>query len=219
MTARPRLLLASSNPGKLEELGRLCVSLALQVISPADLDEPLPEIEEDGVTFRDNARKKALAAAAAAPADILTLADDSGLEVDALDGRPGVYSARYADLQAGASASCGESRAARNIALLLAELAGVPPAERTARCLCSLAAGCGGRVIFETEGEVSGTILESPRGDGGFGYDPVFFHPPSGLSFAELPRWKKAAVSHRGAAMRRLRTFLEARLHRSRGPT
>jgi len=206
-----RILLASTNRSKLAELAELLAPLGLELLSPAEVGG-LPEVDEDQPSFALNARKKALSAAAASGA--WALADDSGLEVDALGGEPGVRSARFA----GPGADD-----ARNNALLLQRLAGVPEPRRGARFVCALAlarpaaAGEPARVELEVEGEVRGRILEQPRGAGGFGYDPLFLlseegAPHRGRSFGELERAQKAAVSHRGRALARLARELGARL-------
>ncbi|TAH36759.1 MAG: non-canonical purine NTP pyrophosphatase [Planctomycetota bacterium] len=206
---RQRLLVASHNLRKLEELRRLCAELPLEVLGPESLPEGLPEVEETGVNFLQNAGLKAFSAAAAAASqlgpDAWALADDSGLEVDALDGEPGVRSARYA----GADGS-REQRDAANIARLLARLRDVPPEARTARFICVIAVARRDEILFAVEGRVEGRILPEPEGSGGFGYDPVFYHEASGRSFASLSAQEKAAVSHRGLAVARLRRVLES---------
>lgn len=200
-----RILLASGNAAKLTELRALTADLPVEVLGPDALPAGLPDVEEDGETFLDNAVKKALSAAEAAAAqlgdDVWALADDSGLCVDALDGDPGVFSARWAGHE-------GEGRDAANNAKLLAELAGRPPEERGASFWCLIAVARRGELLFAAEGSVQGRILEAADGEGGFGYDPLFYHEPSGVSFARLSRQEKAAVSHRGAAVARLRNIL-----------
>ncbi len=159
------------------------------------------EPEETGRTFRDNACLKA--SAYARRYGCLALADDSGLCVDALGGRPGVHSARFAEMHRAGSGD------ADNNALLLRLLNDTPPDRRTARFVCVLAlADADGRVLFTSEGSVEGRILDTPRGDNGFGYDPLFFHPPSGRATAELSPDEKHAISHRGEATRRLKALL-----------
>ncbi|MCP3138452.1 XTP/dITP diphosphatase [Pyxidicoccus xibeiensis] len=193
MTQKPRLLFATSNKGKLRELREL-VGDAVEVVSLADLP-PVPEPEEDAATFEGNAVKKAreYARATGLPA----LADDSGLCVDALDGRPGVHSARYAP---------GDDRA--RYEKLLAELAGVPDARRTAAFQCALALVLPGGETKVEVGRCEGRIGHAPRGTHGFGYDPVFVFPDKGRTMAELTPEEKAAVSHRGAAFRKMRPHL-----------
>jgi len=164
------------------------------------LDEfpELPEVEETGATFAENARLKALEYAAAT--GLPTLADDSGLEVDALDGAPGVHSARYA----------GERHDfAANNRKLIQSLAGVPPERRGARFRCAMAFAIDGRVLFETAGEFEGQICDQPRGTNGFGFDPHFLVPELGLTAAELPPPEKNARSHRGRALRPMLAWIE----------
>ncbi|MFP2931901.1 RdgB/HAM1 family non-canonical purine NTP pyrophosphatase [Pyxidicoccus sp. 3LG] len=193
MTKKPRLLFATSNKGKLRELREL-VGDAVEVVSLADLP-PVPEPVEDAATFEGNAVKKAreYAQATGLPA----LADDSGLCVDALDGRPGVHSARYAP---------GDDRA--RYEKLLAELSGVPDARRTASFQCALALVKPGGETHVEVGRCEGRIGHAPRGTHGFGYDPVFVFPDRDRTMAELTSEEKAAVSHRGAAFRKMRPHL-----------
>ncbi|MBL8765966.1 MAG: RdgB/HAM1 family non-canonical purine NTP pyrophosphatase [Planctomycetes bacterium] len=187
-----KLLLASNNAKKRAELVRILGGHGIEVVVPADLGLALDPVE-DGATFAENARKKALAFAAATPLPVL--ADDSGLAVDALDGAPGVRSARFA----------GEpSDDARNRRLLLERLADVPDAKRSARFVCALALAQEGKVLAEASGACEGRILSAERGHGGFGYDPLFLDPGSGLTFAELDSSRKDALSHRGRALTHL---------------
>ena len=193
-----KLLFATNNQGKLRELRELVADLpGLEVLGLKDLDSPL-DIEETGETFADNAALKAREAAAIT--GYWTLADDSGLEVDALDGRPGVRSARYA----GEGASDAD-----RIVKLLGELEGVAEVKRTARFRCAVAfakadaaAEGGAEILALEEGSCEGRILEAPVGEGGFGYDPVFFVEALGCTFAEAPAEQKNRLSHRGNAMR-----------------
>ena len=189
-----RLFLATGNPNKRREIEALVRPLGIAVVTLSDVGD-IGEVIEDGDTFEANACKKALYGAA--KTGLWCLADDSGLEVDALDGAPGVYSARYAGEDADDEA---------NNRKLLDALKDVPDEKRTARfkCVIALAApeGEGGaRVVFTTEGAVEGRILREERGANGFGYDPLFFHPPSGVAFAELSMEEKSKVSHRGKAL------------------
>lgn len=197
-----RLLLASGNAKKLRELRELCLPLDVEVVSPDDVGG-LPEVVEDGATFAENAAKKARSGALAS--GLWCLADDSGLEVDHLDGAPGVHSARFAGRH-------GDDAA--NNRLLLERLTGVPTAERGARFRCSLClVRPNGAVAAELDGRVEGRILAAPRGTGGFGYDPLFQfdepHALAGRSFAELDPAAKAEVGHRGRAMRALAPIIE----------
>jgi XTP/dITP diphosphohydrolase len=160
---------------------------------------------EDGDTFAENAAKKAVFVAERT--GLPALADDSGLEVDALDGRPGVHSARYA------GDPNRESRDAANNRKLLEELRGIPQEKRTARFRCCIAFAVpgenGAEISARSEGKVDGVMLKSPKGEEGFGYDPLFFHYPSGCTFAELPAKKKNQLSHRARALRKIRPFLD----------
>ncbi|MCW5807650.1 MAG: RdgB/HAM1 family non-canonical purine NTP pyrophosphatase [Deltaproteobacteria bacterium] len=204
MTARP-LVFATRNAGKLGELRNLLPELRVLSIDDAEahLGRAIPEVDEDRDTFAGNAAKKAreVSLATGLPA----LADDSGLEVDALGGAPGVYSARFA----------GQGGTAANNAKLVAELAGIPAARRTARfrAVLALADATGplGDEIILADGTCEGAILDGPRGTGGFGYDPLFLLP-SGRTMAELPEDEKNAVSHRGLAMRAIKPKLLAYL-------
>lgn len=197
MTAR--LVFATRNPGKLVELHELLAGLPLAILSAREL--ALPEVEEDGETFAANAGKKALEVSRAT--GLPALADDSGLEVDALGGAPGVVSARYAG---------PEQDDRKNNDRLLRELAGVPPERRTARfrsviALADAAGRLGGEVLT-AEGTCEGLILEAPRGSGGFGYDPLFYAPELGCTFAEAGVGPKNDLSHRARAMRAMRPRL-----------
>ncbi len=204
MTTTTTLLLASGNADKLRELRELCADLPLTVRGPEDLPGGLPTVEETGSTFTANAILKARAAAAAAASvwpGAWALADDSGLCVDALDGEPGVRSARFAGVE-------GPERDAANNALLLERLAGVPPERRGAVFRCALVVADAERIVAAVGQGVRGRILEAPEGEGGFGYDPLFYHEGLGATFAALTPEEKAAVSHRGVAMRSLREVL-----------
>lgn len=213
-----RILVASGNPKKLAELRALCAELPVEILGPDALPGELPEVVEDGDTFLDNAAKKALAFAEVAARDlgedVWALADDSGLCVDALDGAPGVHSARYAAETPAADGSTVPEDAGRDIidpannALLIEQLAATPADQRGAAFRCVIAVAGMGELLFAVEGEARGQILDHLTGQGGFGYDPLFFHPPSGCSFAELDAAAKSAVSHRGQAVARLREVL-----------
>jgi len=193
-----RLLVASDNRKKRAELEALLTPLAVELVTPSELGG-LPPVDEDQPTLAGNAAKKAASAARAS--GLWALADDSGLEVDALGGEPGVRSARFAGRH-------GDDAA--NNALLLERLRGIPPERRGARFVCALAlARPGGSLALEVSGSVRGRILEAPRGGGGFGYDPLFLFTEEGFAetgrpFAQLTPAEKARVSHRGRALRRL---------------
>lgn len=193
-----RLLLATNNGHKLRELRRLLAHLPLALLTPADLGLRL-EPAEDGATYEANALAKARAFADAS--GLPALADDSGIEVDALGGRPGLHSARY-----GGSGLTDENR----VALLLRELADVPDGERTARYRAVLAVVAPGGNERTAEGWCEGTVARSPDGTGGFGYDPVFFVPALGVTMARLSDQEKDAISHRGNAARALAPVLAA---------
>ena len=186
-----RLVLASNNPGKLREFRRLLSPLAIDVIPQADLG--IPDADEPHVTFVENALAKARHASTLA--NLPALADDSGICVHALAGAPGVQSARYA----------GEPRSdARNNAKLVAALAGVDDRRAHYACLLVLVRHAADPEPIIAEGDWHGTILEAPRGSGGFGYDPFFLDTTTGLSAAELQLERKNELSHRGRAMRAL---------------
>ena len=198
-----KLVFATRNKGKLVELRELLAGL--DVISLDEVGRDIPDVIEDAATFVGNASKKAreISLATGLPA----LADDSGLEVDALDGAPGVYSARYA----------GEPHSdSANNAKLLAALTGVAPAKRTARFRAVLAladvAGPLGNEIITADGTCEGVILTAPRGTGGFGYDPLFFAPELDMTFAEAGIGSKSELSHRARAMRAIKPKLVAYL-------
>ncbi len=194
------VLLATSNPGKLRDFAGAAATLGLGIaIANIPNFSSLPQVIEDGATFEENARKKAESYSLAAPGE-LVLADDSGLEIDALGGAPGVHSARYAANQP-YSAECNTDDEANN-ARVLREMRGVPEEKRTARFVCVLAAARDGTTLATFRGDVEGIILEAPRGQNGFGYDPLFYFPQIGKTFAELSAEEKANYSHRGAAFR-----------------
>jgi len=192
------LVFATRNPGKLVELRELLAGAGVEVLSideaEARLGVTIPEVEEDADSFAGNAARKARAVSAATR--LPALADDSGLEVDALGGAPGVISARYAG---------GSGDAANNVKLLAA-LAAVPPEQRTARFRAALALadvhGPLGDEVIRADGTCEGVILGAPRGGGGFGYDPLFYSPELGMTFAEAGVGPKAHLSHRARAMR-----------------
>jgi XTP/dITP diphosphohydrolase len=185
-----KVLLASNNAHKLTEVRAILAATGIGAVSPDELGIEL-DVEEDGDTFEANAEKKAQAFLAVS--GLITLADDSGLEVDALGGRPGVLSARYAGPGA---------RDADRIALLLRELAGTPAASRAARFVCVVAIASPGRPVVAIRGECIGSIANEPRGDFGFGYDPIFLVEGRDHTMAELTPDRKSRISHRGRAFR-----------------
>ena len=194
-----KIVLATGNPGKVREFDAVLAGFDLEIIPQSDYS--VPEVEETGLTFVENALIKARNAAR--HAGLSALADDSGLVVDALDGAPGIYSARYAGSGAGDRA---------NIEKLLAEMAGVPAGQRIARFVCALALlrhpADPTPLICQASWE--GEVLAEPRGAGGFGYDPIFFVPGEQLSAAELEPAVKNRLSHRGRALALLRQHLAA---------
>ena len=197
----PRLLIATNNRGKVAEYRVLLADCGWELVTPADLGLNL-DVSEDGADYAANAGIKAQAFAAAA--GLLTLADDSGLEIDALDGRPGPFSARYA----GPSQTDQEG-----VALVLEKMQGVPPEKRGARFRCVIALAPPNGPVRFCEGECPGVITDEPRGDNGFGYDPIFFLPERGLTIAELSAEEKNAISHRGRAARRACDLLKEMRH------
>ena len=196
-----KLLLATNNQGKIAEFRYLLDGCGWELVTPADVGVQL-NVEETGQTYLENATIKALAFARTT--GLTSLADDSGLEVDALDGRPGLFSARYA----GADLTDGD-----RVAALLEELSGVAEVARTARFRCVIAIATPDGEVRSAEGTVEGRIAIEPRGENGFGYDPIFELPKRGLTVAELPASEKHAVSHRGVAAREARNVLENMLH------
>jgi len=196
------VLIATSNVGKLRDFAGAAAPYGIMIGGIPGFAS-LPAVVEDGATFEANARKKAETYSLAVPGE-LVLADDSGLEIDALGGAPGVHSARYAANQPHAAETNTEDEA--NNARVRRELRNVPPEKRTARFVCVLAAASDGRTLQTFRGAAEGIILDSPRGQNGFGYDPLFYFPRIGKTFAELSATEKAQYSHRGAAFR---MFLE----------
>ena len=194
----PKLLLATTNRHKVSEIKEILAGVPYELVTLADRSS-LEAPEESGDTFAENARAKALYYARAAGG--LVVAEDSGLEIDALGGAPGVESARYG----GVDATYPEK-----FALIFDALDRRQVVSSEARFVCAVALVEDSRVLFETQGAIEGTIAREPRGSGGFGYDPIFFYPPFGCTLAEAAD-RKAAVSHRGKAFRTLRAFLEER--------
>ena len=195
-STRKKVVLATSNPGKVREIRRCLQGLPLELVSLRDI-QATAEVEEKGRTFLENARLKSLAYSRLS--DHLTLAEDSGLEVDALDGAPGVFSARFSDPRATDE---------KNIRKVLRLMKGVPRPRRGAQFVCQLVLSQGGRMLKTCRGQVRGVIAEGKKGDHGFGYDPIFFYRPFGRTFGELRPDLKNAVSHRGRALKKMRTFL-----------
>jgi len=202
-----RLYVATTNPGKLRDFAVAAAAWSDRVeFASLPWLENIPPPAEDARTFAENARAKAIAYSHHA-AGCIVLADDSGLEVDALHGAPGVRSARYA-VDAGFHRAALSADECNNL-LLLENLHGVPAARRMARYRCALAAAQDGDCIAIAEGAVEGMILKAPRGDGGFGYDPLFYLPELGRTMAEIDLQEKLKISHRGNALRALLQKLE----------
>lgn len=212
-----KLYLASANPGKLREFRAAALARGIEV-EPVPGIQALPSGIEDGLTFAENARKKALHFSQYAPGPVL--ADDSGIWVEALSGAPGVHSARFAGPEASDEANNQklleelhrvESRGGRT-----SDQNDQSPAHarnRSAHYDCVIALAESGRLLTVVEGRVDGQIIDTPRGQGGFGYDPYFFYPPFGKTFAEISTEEKFTVSHRGEAFRKLLKFIEATRH------
>ena len=199
------ILIATGNPAKRQEIAAVLGEGAAGVIrwlGLSDLPAAIPEPVEDGNTFLDNAILKAQHYARAAGR--WALADDSGLEVDALGGAPGVHSARYAGIDGGrATVDPANNRK------LIEMLRGVPQPRRTARFRCVLALSDGDKILATADGVIEGQIIDMPRGAGGFGYDPHFLVPELGVTTAELPAIEKNRISHRGRALQALRPQIE----------
>lgn len=193
-----RILIATSNPGKLRDFAGAAAVHGIEIAALPNFSS-LPLVVEDGQTFEDNARKKAEEYSGYVPGEIV-LADDSGLEIDALYGAPGVHSARYAaDEPHLADANTDDEL---NNARVLRELSAVLPEKRTGRFVCVLTAARDGETLATFRGTAEGIILDAPRGTSGFGYDPLFYFPQIKKTFAELSAEEKSKYSHRGAAFR-----------------
>ncbi|WP_408007120.1 XTP/dITP diphosphatase [Pseudalkalibacillus sp. A8] len=188
-----KVIIASHNEGKVKEFREMFKEFGLKVVSLRDLDFH-EEIEENGSTFKENASIKAETIANHFQEPVI--ADDSGLEIDALDGRPGIYSARYAGEEKDDEA---------NLKKVLAEMEHVPEKDRSARFICVLAIARPGKETSSVEGKCEGIILHEKRGDHGFGYDPIFYLPAMGKTLAQLEPGEKNKISHRAKALRELR--------------
>lgn len=197
-----RLFIATTNPNKLREIGAVLAGANVPLASLADLP-PIEEPDETGATFEENARLKAFYYARHverhADAAVLTVAEDSGLVIDALDGQPGVRSARFLR---------PEASYAERFAEIFRRLDARPDKPRDARFVCALAVVRGGQLVFETTGAIEGVIGDAARGSGGFGYDPIFYYPPCGQTLAEVGDERKLSVAHRGHAFRKLAVWL-----------
>jgi XTP/dITP diphosphohydrolase len=197
----PQLLLATTNSGKLREITRILQGVPIALKTLADFPDA-PIADETGASFAENARQKALHYAAAT--GLRTMAEDSGFEVDALNGEPGIFSARY--LRDNATYD-------ERFADIYRRVRESASRDRTARFVCALAVADPNSVLFETTARVEGMLAEAPAGPNGFGYDPIFLYPPYGRTFGEVSDDEKTAVSHRGQAMRAFRAYLAGGLH------
>jgi len=191
-----QLLVATTNTGKLREIRSLLAGVPVELVTLRDL-EPIEEPEETGLTFEDNARLKALYYSA--HAGMTTVAEDSGLVIDGLDGEPGVRSARFLH---------EEATYPERFAAIFGRLAGPPEKTRAARFVCALAVADAGHILYEARGTVEGEIAREARGSAGFGYDPIFYYPPYRTTLAEVTEDAKLAVAHRGQAFRSLASWL-----------
>jgi len=209
LTTQRKILVATTNPGKFAEI-KAMLEAEVRWLSLADFEQ-IAEIKEDGQTFAENARKKALGYAKAT--GLWTIADDSGLMIDALNGAPGVKSARFAEAK-------DKNRKVvdrKNFEKILKLLEGVPKEKRTARFVCCLCLACPefiegaspDKILAETKGTLEGFIAEEEKGENGFGYDPIFFVPHLNKTVAQLSREEKNAISHRGNAIRKLKLLLD----------
>ena len=192
----PKLLLATNNTGKVKEFRNLLAGIPFELVTPAEIGIVM-DVDETGATYRENARLKACTLAA--QSGLLTLADDSGIEIDALNGAPGVMSARYA----GENASDAE-----RVNFLLSKLKDVPQEKRTARFYCVIAIAHPDGKVEYCDGECKGTIAFEPSGASGFGYDPVFYLPEFGKAMAELTAEIKNQISHRARAAQKAKMLL-----------
>ncbi len=193
-----KVVLASKNPHKLEEIGKITEKYGIELILQSQLGIDI-EVEETGATFEENSmiKAKAVMEATGLPA----IADDSGLAVDALGGQPGIYSARY---------GFDESLDDRGrMQLLLNNMENVPDGGRQGKFVCVITLLTPDRQLIQARGEVHGEILREPRGDSGFGYDPIFYYPPLGKTLAEIPAEEKNSISHRGQALKILNEKLK----------
>jgi XTP/dITP diphosphohydrolase len=193
-----RLLVATTNTGKLREIRTVLREVPVELVTLRDLPT-IEEPEETGLTFEDNARLKALYYSERS--GMTTVAEDSGLVIDGLDGEPGVRSARF--LRPDASYT-------ERFAEIFHRLSGPPEKNRAARFVCALAVADRGHVIYEARGTVEGEIAREPRGTAGFGYDPIFYYPPYGATLAEVGEDAKLAVAHRGQAFRALTSWISS---------
>jgi XTP/dITP diphosphohydrolase len=208
LKAMKRILIATSNAGKLRDFAGAAAALGVEIAGIPSFASLAPVVE-DGLTFEENARKKAEAYSRHAAGEIV-LADDSGLEVDALGGAPGVHSARYAaDAPHLANENTDDEA---NNSRLLRELKDIAANKRTARFVCLISAARDGEALEVFRGKAEGIILDAPRGTNGFGYDPLFFFPALNKTFAELSAQEKSKYSHRGAAFRKFLGWMNGKI-------
>ncbi|MHC4397075.1 MAG: RdgB/HAM1 family non-canonical purine NTP pyrophosphatase [Planctomycetota bacterium] len=205
-STKRKIVVASTNPGKVGEL-RAMLGGDIEWLGLSDF-EGLDEIEEDGASFVENACKKAVGYAKAT--GLWTIADDSGLVIDALEGGPGIESARFS----GEKTNNRKLIDQKNMAKVLRLLEDVPEAKRTARFVCCLCLASPDEILIQTQGTLEGVITERPIGDNGFGYDPIFLVPHLNKTVAQLTREEKNAISHRGNAIRKLKPLLSKLLIR-----
>ena len=198
-----KLIIASNNAGKIKEIKRVLADIKVEVLSLKDIGLDI-DVEEDGLTFEENAKKKSTEIykelIKRGKSDFIVMSDDSGLEVECLNGEPGVFSARYAGEH-------GNDK--KNNEKLLLNLSGVNYKERKARFVCQLSLVNDKNEYKSVKGTVDGYILEEEKGDGGFGYDPLFFYEPLNKSFGELSMEEKNKISHRGVALQKVRKIIE----------
>ena len=206
MKSRLRILVATTNPGKIAELKSM-LDADVKWLSLSDFPE-IPQVKEDGATFIENASKKAVGYAKAT--GLWTIADDSGLVIDALQGGPGIESARFSGQKGGDRKLIDH----KNSQKVLKLLKGVPTKKRTARFVCSLCLASPDQILIETQGTLEGLITEKEIGENGFGYDPIFFVPRLKKTVAQLIREEKNAISHRGNAVRKLKPLLDKLLNK-----
>ena len=205
-----RILVASFNPGKIRDFAGAAASHGIEIASIPNFSS-IPIAVEDGTTFEENARKKAEYYSRFAPGEIV-LADDSGLEIDALNGAPGVHSARYAADEPHKAEENTDDEA--NNARVIRDIKQVPADKRTGRFVCVIAAARDGKTLDVFRGKAEGIILDAPRGSNGFGYDPLFYFPQIHKTFAELSAEEKAHYSHRGSAFRQFLDWYEKQFPR-----
>jgi XTP/dITP diphosphohydrolase len=201
-----KILVATTNPGKMKELSAMLAELAGQIewLSLRDFPDA-QEVQEDGATFAENAAKKALGYAK--QTGFWTIADDSGLVVDALDGLPGIYSARFA--AEGNEKLPRQEQDKNNNQKLLSLLKGISQNKRTARFICCMCLASPEKILVRTEGKIEGQIIDTPKGENGFGYDPLFYVPSLGETTAQLDSEYKNSISHRGRAVEHLKPLLK----------